>query len=190
MITFQHREPGIKGVITMRGERQRRIEDYCAGLSGLMIFFMMSLTSIDILLRYLFNSPIPSAYELMELCLPIAAYLPFAYVQRVKGHITIEFLIERLSRKTVARLNIFVYAATLGICLIITWRTAVEAVLSFRGGEFVFGLIRYPLFPSRAFVSFGLGLMCLRLGADLYKQIKGSPSSEEMVEEKELMHGT
>jgi TRAP-type C4-dicarboxylate transport system permease small subunit len=180
----------MKRVIIMRKEWQRRIEDFCAGISGLMIFLMMSLTSIDILLRYFFNSPIPSTYELMELCLPVAAYLPFAYVQRIKGHITIEFLTERLSPKTVSRLNILVYAGTLGICLIITWRTAVEAVISFRGGEFVFGLVQYPLFPSRAFVSFGLGLLCLRLIGDLYRQITGTPHREETSETKDLLHGT
>jgi len=173
----------------MRKERQRKIEDYCAGISGLMIFFMMSLTSIDILLRFFLNSPIPSAYELMELCLPVAAYLPFAYVQRIKGHITIEFITERLQPKTVTRLNIFVYAATLGICLLLTWRTAVEAWISFQGGEFVFGLIQYPLFPSRTFVSFGLALLCLRLMVDLYGQMTGTSYGEKTEEEKELTHG-
>ena len=168
----------------------RRVEDWCAGFSGFMIFFMMTLTSVDILLRYLFNSPIPSTYELMELSLPVAAYLPFAFVQRTKGHITIEFVTERLRPETIARLNVVVFAATLGICAIITWRTAIEAVASFRSGEYVFGLIQYPLFPSRAFVTFGIGLMCCRLIVDLYGQIKKSPPGAEIIEkDKDLIHG-
>lgn len=172
-------------------EWHRRVEDWCAAVSGTIIFAMMILSSIDIFGRYVLNSPIPSTYELLELSLPVAAYLSFAYVQRSKGHITIEFLIERLRPGVAARLNAIVLALMLGISALITWRTALEAVASFHVGEYTFGLIKYPLGPSRAFVTFGVGLLCLRLIADFFGQIgKHPPKEEEEGERKEIIHGT
>lgn len=162
-----------------------RIEDWCAAVSGTIIFGMMILSSIDILGRYLLGSPIPGTYELLELSLPVAAYLSFAYVQRNKGHITIEFLIERLRPGVVAHLNAVVLALMIGISALITWRTALEAVASFHEGEYTFGLIRYPVSPSRAFVTFGVGLLCLRLIADLIGQIRKHPLKTKAQEERE-----
>jgi len=168
-----------------------RIEDWCAAVSGTIIFGMMILSSIDIFGRYLLGSPIPSTYELLELSLPVAAYLSFAYVQRNKGHITIEFLIERLRPGVAAHLNLVALALMIGISALITWRTAIEAVTSFHEGEYTFGLIMYPVSPSRAFVTFGVGLLCLRLIAELIGQIRKYPLKAEAQEESEAInHGT
>ena len=171
-------------------EWQRKLEDWCTAASGIVFFFMMVITCTDLGGRYLMNSPLQGSYELLELLLPVAAYLPFAHVQRNKGHITVEFITERLRPEVIARLNLIVLAVAFGICALITWRTGIETVASFREREVVFGLIPYRVGPSRAFLTFAMGLLCLRLIADFIAQIGQSPEKDKMGEEgKETIHG-
>jgi TRAP-type C4-dicarboxylate transport system permease small subunit len=43
------------------------VEKVSSGVSGAVITFIMLLTTVDVFLRYVFNSPLPGAYILCEI---------------------------------------------------------------------------------------------------------------------------
>lgn len=161
----------------------RRVDEWCGILAGVIIFGMMLLTSADIIMRYVFNAPIIGTFELMELLLPVAAYVGVSYVQQVRGHIAVEFIAERLPPKAAFRLDTAVLIIVLVVCVILTWQSAINGIVSWRAGDITLGLIEFPLGPPKVAVAFGLGLLCLRVLSQVFDHITagvpGTKTSQE-----------
>ena len=56
---------------------------------------MMFLTATDVTLRYVFNRPIPGAFELTEFLMATLVAFALAYTQVHKGHINVDLIISR-----------------------------------------------------------------------------------------------
>ena len=63
-----------------------------AGLSCLFLFGMMILTFVDVAGRYVFNSPIYGAYEIIYLMMPALIFLAMPVLCYQEGHVTIDLL--------------------------------------------------------------------------------------------------
>jgi TRAP-type C4-dicarboxylate transport system permease small subunit len=77
-------------------QKQIAVEKGFNILSAGIISFMMFLTTVDVVLRYIFNSPLPGVYTLCEMLMVGAVYPAVAYVQQIKGHVRVDVLIDRL----------------------------------------------------------------------------------------------
>ena len=73
------------------------IERTLAKLSGLCVTVMMVFTTLDVFLRYVFNSPIKGNYEFQEIMVVCVAFLGLSYVQSQRLHIVMDLLPEILS---------------------------------------------------------------------------------------------
>ena len=149
------------------------IEEKLIIVCAAILFFMMSLTALDVVMRYLFNRPIQGTYELMEFSLVGASALAFAYVQRVRQHIAISLITDRLSLKWRKLIDIVVLILTLVILILLTWRTGLTAFTSLMTGETTFGIIAFPVGPAKSVVPVGLGLLCLRVIVQIGEDITG-----------------
>lgn len=56
----------------------------------LVLFAMMGLTSADVVMRYIFNSPIPGAYELTEVFLVTLIFLALPLATATGEHVEVE----------------------------------------------------------------------------------------------------
>ncbi len=63
-----------------------------AGLSCFFLFGMMILTFVDVAGRYVFNSPIYGAYEIVYLMMPALIFLAMPILCFKEGHVTIDLL--------------------------------------------------------------------------------------------------
>lgn len=93
-----------------------------AAICAVLLLFMMGLTVLDVLGRYLMNAPVPGASELTELMLASVIFIGLPAASLDGDHITVDVLATRLRRKirgVVARLVAGVSAAALGA---IAWR--------------------------------------------------------------------
>lgn len=59
-----------------------KIEGVFNGFAAIVITFMMLLTTADVALRYVFNSPLPGVYTLCEMLMVCVVYPAAAYVQQ------------------------------------------------------------------------------------------------------------
>lgn len=60
-----------------------------ASLTGVVLFFMMAVTTVDVVARFAFASPLPGTFELMEFSLAIVVFSAMPLVTWDRGHITV-----------------------------------------------------------------------------------------------------
>ncbi len=137
------------------------------------VAFIMLLTTLDVVLRAFFNHPIPGTYEIVSLtsAMVIAFSLPYTTVKR--GHIAVEFLVQRLPRR--ARVAVNIVNALLGLTLfaLLAWQSTLYAVGLRRSGE-VSATLQMPTYPFVCGVALGCCLLCVVLLAEAFSQLKGA----------------
>lgn len=131
---------------------------------------MMFLTAIDVILRYVFNRPVPGAFELQEFMMVTVVALGIGYCAFLKGHISVDILFLRLPQRVQAGFNTFHYLV--GSCLfaLVCWRTALEG-LGMQSRGLTTSVLFIPVFPFYFVVAFGSALLCL---AWLYNSIEST----------------
>lgn len=75
------------------------IERLAAGLAvigGILVCFAAALVSVSVLGRWLFNSPLPADYELVEVATGVAVFAFLGYTQARSGHIAVDTFTQRL----------------------------------------------------------------------------------------------
>ncbi|MBW1802388.1 MAG: TRAP transporter small permease [Deltaproteobacteria bacterium] len=132
-----------------------------------IILAMMFLTTMDVVLRYIFNSPLPGVYELQEFMLVGAVFLGLAYIQSLKGHIYVDLFTNRFTERGQAVLAIVSHSVSLLIFALITWQGGLRAWTALITGQSREGLISYPLWPAKWTLTIGAGFFCLRLALDI-----------------------
>ena len=76
-------------------------------VSAAFVLLLMILVVADITGRYLFNSPVPMAYEFGSFMLVFIVFLALASTQRAGAHIRVEFVTLRLPPRARACLDIW-----------------------------------------------------------------------------------
>lgn len=113
-------------------------------LVAALLFSMMALTFVDVVGRYLFNSPLAGAYELTQILLALCVFaaLPLATLSRAHVTISLTDALFRGAAQIIQQLliGLFSFVALAGV----TWRLWVQAgVLSEHGDRTLF--LRIPL---------------------------------------------
>ncbi|MCK4533970.1 MAG: TRAP transporter small permease [Syntrophobacterales bacterium] len=152
---------------------EKQLDNLSSALNWLAagaIMVMMLLTFADVVLR-LFRHPIPGTYEIVGLMGTVGVSFALAYTTAKKGHIMVEFLTNRMSKKVqfiVAATGEFFSAILFGI---IAWQSALYALDLKRTGE-VSLTIEMPVYPFVFSITIGCFLVCLILATDFYKSLK------------------
>lgn len=137
-------------------------------IGGTILMVMMVLVSADVLGRYIFNSPLPGTNELVEFLMVGLFYFTVSHAQALRTHIRVEFLLTYFSPRLQIKLDILCHLLGLLIFALIAWQSGRAAFQAWKLGETTFGVILFPLFPSKIIVPLGSFLFCLRLGKDLW----------------------
>lgn len=128
------------------------------------LFFLMFLIFVDAVLRYVANSPLRFAPDLVTLYLISAAFLLIlSYSLRHGSHINVDVFIRLLSnrlQRLLSGLAFLCASPVVGIMSIEMTRLSWE---SYAQGEALIGLYAMPLWPSKAIIAFSLIVLNLRL---------------------------
>jgi len=126
-------------------------------IGGGVLAVMMFLTATDVVLRYVFNRPITSAYELTEMMLSIVIIFGLAYVTLRKEHIRIDFIISRFSPRTQAITSCTATLLGLAIIVLITWQIFEYGVYLRNGGDTT-AILKIPIFISAWIAALGMAI--------------------------------
>ena len=96
-----------------------------AAIGGMLAISI--LTIVDVTLRAAVNTPIPGFYELAELMMAVIIAACFPTVLATRNSLTVDFIGERLGRRTRALLGLAGALLLLGFLVILTWRFAIYA---------------------------------------------------------------
>lgn len=121
---------------------------------------IMFLTAADVTLRYIFNRPIPGAFELQEFMMSMLVAMGIGYCAFVKGHINVDILFIRLPQRVQASCNVFHYL--IGSCLfaLVCWRSALEGLVV-QSRALTSSVLFIPFSPFYFVVAFGSAMLCL-----------------------------
>jgi TRAP-type C4-dicarboxylate transport system permease small subunit len=61
-------------------------------IAGVLLFCMMTLTFVDVVLRYIFNAPLRGSFEITELMLVLLIFAALPLVSRREEHVVMDFL--------------------------------------------------------------------------------------------------
>jgi TRAP-type transport system small permease protein len=61
-------------------------------VAGVLLFCMMSITFVDVVLRYIFNAPLRGSFEVTELMLVVLIFAALPLVSRREEHVVMDFL--------------------------------------------------------------------------------------------------
>lgn len=144
------------------GRMLERISVVLAGLGGVVLLVIVSISFVSIIGRFLFSSPLLGDYELVEMgcAVAIASFLPLCQLRR--GNVIVDFVTAGLQPRTNAFLDgvsALLYAL---VASFFTWRMYYGAQDMFRYSEETM-LLRTPIwipFLPVAFSFFILAICC------------------------------
>lgn len=126
---------------------------------------------------------IPGAVELNTLLLVTLIYLGLAAAEAKRAHFRVTLLTNVLSagsRRVAEIISTLVSAGYVGF---LAWLTTLASIKSFASGESTFGVVSFPVWPSRIAVAMGLSLLTVQLVVELLRLIGGHTAQPEASEE-------
>ena len=118
------------------------------------VLLMMTLIVLDVIGRF-FRHPIPGTYDIVGLLGAVVISFSLAYTSVKKGHIAVEFLVQKLSERTQSIIETVTSFASALFFGMLTWRVFLYAADLKSGGE-VSMTVKLPLYPFVA----GAGIGC------------------------------
>jgi len=124
-------------------------------IAGASVTFMMLLTVADVLLRA-GRHPIIGTYEIVSLLLAVVIGFGIPQVSLDKGHVSMEFLLEKLSKRGKNVMNTLTRVLCLILFAFIGYNLFYVGA-GFRASGEVSPTIQLPFYP----VAYGVGVCCL-----------------------------
>jgi TRAP-type C4-dicarboxylate transport system permease small subunit len=130
-----------------------------SGIVGVVILIaMMLMTVADVILRYFFRRPIIGSMEISVALMVCVVFLGIGWCALNDGHISVDIITGKLSKRGRALLNGFDNFVTMALALMIAWRSFVEA-LSVKDMEVASPILSIPRYPFVFVTSFGFLLL-------------------------------
>lgn len=147
------------------------VENVLLVLSSAAIVIAMLLTTIDVLLRYGFNSPLGWSFDLISLyLLPAAYYMAFAYAMKTGAHLSVDFFKHLLPKVLALRVYSLLLACAAVFFVFVSGLLGEEALRSFLSGEVLFGPIAWLKWPTAAIITVSLFTFAIRLLLSAYRK--------------------
>ena len=139
-------------------------------VAGGAVVTMMLLTTADVIMRA-FRHPIPGAYEMVGLLGSLAVTFSLAYTSIEKGHIAVEFFVNRFSAASQALINSINSLIASILFAVITWRCFLYGIDFYSKGE-VSMTLQMPIYPFVFGVSAGCGLLSVVLMIECFEALR------------------
>lgn len=147
----------------------RRITEVLAMFSAIALLVIMSAMIFDVVVRTITGASAHGVYELVETLLIVAAFLALAYSERSGGNVRVTVFLKMFPSRVSAVLNRFGNLIAVVILVWLVWATSIEAFESFMARESSYGLVTFPLWPSRIVISLGSFVLLLEMIATLIR---------------------
>ncbi|MDV2883707.1 TRAP transporter small permease [Alkalihalophilus pseudofirmus] len=144
------------------------LNNISAKISAALLFLMMILTFSDVTGRFLWR-PVTGTYELTYLWLALIVFLSLGYTQQKKGHISVGVLIDKLSVRGQAVVDIITYLIMLSILGLMSRQTFLYAQ---QISNNVTGDLRLPVYMFVIACAIGILLYALTVILDILKALR------------------
>ena len=154
-------------------------------LGGVAVTLMMLQIGADIIGKYVFNTPVPATLEIVAWYYMIAAiYLPIAYVQFHRKHLTVELFTQNLPPRKMAWVEGFTSVlsfAYVGTLFVLALHSAIEETRLGEAQDATF--FDLPVWPSRWFLPIPLFFMLVVIIVQGWNDFRFAITGQGRVEE-------
>lgn len=138
---------------------------------GMVIFMaMVCLTFVNVLLRYIFNTPLIGSMEVLEIMMAVVVFTGIAWVQLSKAHVTMDLVTSKLKPKPKLIFEGISNFLVIVLLIILIWRSGLVAVYETKET----GILDIPLRYPAMLVPFGCILLVLVFIRDYLRNIQDS----------------
>ncbi len=124
------------------------------GIAAGILTAMMFLITIDVVLRYIFNSPITGSFEIVEFMMAILVSFSMVYCAYKNSHVSVDIVFDLLParpRSLVAKVGSLI---TLVFIFLIAWQNILYVVETF-GQRLTSSILYIPTYPFVIAVALG-----------------------------------
>lgn len=121
---------------------------------------MMFLMAADVLCRYVLNTPIPGALELVEYMMAITIPLSIACCTAQRAHVSVEMIVDRLPSSLQFVISLVVTSLMLGFLVIVSRQSFFNIIDSYQS-NITSAVLHIPAYPFT--VPVALGMSCYAL---------------------------
>ena len=139
------------------------INGFFAWHSGIAVAVMMLHVCIDVFAKFVLQSPIPATITVVTYYyMPLLTFLPLAFVQQKRGHISVEVFTSMLSKRIQHHLYFWTILFCVVVLALLARVTFGEAVNKLELGTFRLEQnVRILTWPGQFFPAIGYGLLAL-----------------------------
>ena len=148
-----------------------RITVWMNVIAGIALTFIILLTVCDVVLRAL-GRPILGAYEIVAMAGGIVIGFVTPFTSWVRGHIFMDFVIEKLSPKAKSAFDIATRCVGIALFLMISWNVF-KIGINLHSVDEVTPTLELPLYPIAYGVGFCFFVLSVVLFCDILKITEG-----------------
>lgn len=124
-------------------------------IAGVTLAFMFLFTLVNVVVRA-FGKPILGDFEIISFLGAVVVGFAIPYTSLLKGHVLVDFLITRFSKKAKGKMRIFTRILGIALFLLMGWNFMIMSFDLMKSNE-VTPVFRLPYYP----ISFGLAFSCI-----------------------------
>lgn len=143
-----------------------------ATATALLMLFIVA----DVVFRNLRGASLPGMVELAESCMVVTVFFGLAHVAVRGEHIAMAIVESRLPLRLRRRIAPAVWGLSAGIVGWMLIASVGRAVAATRNGETRFGIVSWPLWPTRWAIVLGLAALLLVLVVNVLRTVSGRPA--------------
>ena len=126
-------------------------------VASVVLFFMMALTFVDVIGRYLFNSPVVGGVELTEFAMAIVIFLGLTLLCCEEGHVVVDIFDSFVPKGMKAIQNIMINIVSFIVMGVISWQLWIKAGDAIEYGDRT-QFLSLPMGPLFYFMSLMTGI--------------------------------
>jgi len=122
-----------------------------------LLFAMMTITTIDVVGRYLLNAPVPGGFEIVQYLMAVVVFASLPLTTAADKHLSVSLVGSQLKGGVRRVHRVFVLTLSSIALVVIAWRMAEQALILARSQQ-ISGFLQLPLAPIALVMSALAGL--------------------------------
>lgn len=147
-------------------------------LAGVMVGILSVVILYDVVMRYVLKRSMDWAVDFGELAMLLLVYLPSALLLQERRHVFVELIVERLSGRRRAVLDVLNSLFVLGFSALLAWQSIVTLFDVYQRGN-VTMVGKLPVYPATVFFVLGALLLMLQGLMNLVQDIARIGAAEK-----------
>ena len=155
-----------------------QVIDFMAALAGILLVAAVLIVCTEIIMRYFFLKPQVWSVEVCEYILFALAFLGAPWLLKKGGHVSVDVVTERLSRRAKGYLGLFACGIGVLVSAVIVWYSIVAAWDCYVTGVVVTKTMTVGKHYFLVFITLGYFFLLLEFGRQFRNHLRASKEED------------